>query len=1080
MDQDGPANVHANNIGALRVEGDQYNYFYALAEQTLISNVEQPPSDLYVPRQAELTKLANALTTHPGVSLTSAQAIGEGGYGKTWLARAFAHQFRDRYPGGIFELRCGEGAALPELLADLLGPQRHSSGEDLTREERAFAAYAFLSGQKPCLLILDNVEDEEQLAAFRASQRLPVENCHLLVTTRAFDLPHLPQVPVGRLTDAEAATLLAKYVPNSTQRPDLVQQIITEAECMAVLIAAVGASLKDGTLDDMAAYVEWLTCLVPEPDSDGIWASYPQKSGAIFHDLYRRLEPASVRALQYAALFPPDQINPDDLRAVLAADQSDPELAWRAQVTGALVSVDSYLRPLRDREIISGPEADPWSLHRLHRRTLIAQLTEGELTARLARLEAQGTARFNHALDAGERSSFLAEYNNYSDFISIMTGVRDARLPRSEWSASQQNKLAAAYVNRGNALTKAQDLASAIADYGVAIPMMTAIRDALSPSGEWSPYLQNELAKAHMNRGVTHLNSLHLDSAITDFGIAISIMTAMRADLLPLGKWSPSQQSTLAWAYVNRGLAYKDAQELTSAIADFDVGIAIGTGIREAVSERGEWTPYFQNGLADAYMNRGNGYRKAEDLALAIADFDMAIKIKTGIRDALLPRGEWSKSLQESLAGAHINRGVAFAMRQNLAMAILDFEEAITIMTGIRDAVLPLGEWSSSDQNEFAGAYLHRGNLHVCSHDLTSAIQDFGTAIMIRSDIRDTLLPRGQWYPRLQNDLANAHMNRGVAYWNAKDLTKAIADFDAAIITMSGIRDALVPECKWSPALQNDLATAHMNRGNAYQSAQDLASAIADFGVAIRIRTGIREALLPRREWSPSLQSDLAMAHVNRGIAYWNAQVLASSIADFDEAISIMVGIRENLVPKGEWSPSLQNKLANAHMNRGNAYENAQDFASAIADFDLAISIHGRIRDAQSPHGEWSPSLQNNLAQALLNRGVAHAHSNDVCSVVADWSASLTIVRQLVESHPEFAVDVHRVLANWSVVGEGLTPDHVSLALNNLERLQTHFDAPTRIRLDIPRFNQMIASGVDKVVPALTPTGRAAALLGSE
>jgi len=113
MDRDGQTTVNARNIGALRVEGDQYNYYYTLAEQTLKSNVEQPPVDVYVPRQAELAKLADALTTHAGVSLTSAQAIGEGRYGKTWLARAYAHQFRkDRYPGGIFEIRCGENASL--------------------------------------------------------------------------------------------------------------------------------------------------------------------------------------------------------------------------------------------------------------------------------------------------------------------------------------------------------------------------------------------------------------------------------------------------------------------------------------------------------------------------------------------------------------------------------------------------------------------------------------------------------------------------------------------------------------------------------------------------------------------------------------------------------------------------------------------------------------------------------------------------------------------------------------------------------------------------------------------------------
>jgi hypothetical protein len=81
-----PFENNAGNQGAGQNYGTQHNYFYALAEQTLIPNVEQPPQKFYVSRGAELAKVAEALTDRPGVSRTAAQAIGEGGYGKTWLA----------------------------------------------------------------------------------------------------------------------------------------------------------------------------------------------------------------------------------------------------------------------------------------------------------------------------------------------------------------------------------------------------------------------------------------------------------------------------------------------------------------------------------------------------------------------------------------------------------------------------------------------------------------------------------------------------------------------------------------------------------------------------------------------------------------------------------------------------------------------------------------------------------------------------------------------------------------------------------------------------------------------------------
>jgi hypothetical protein len=542
MDRDGQTTVNARNIGALRVEGDQYNYYYTLAEQTLKSNVEQPPVDVYVPRQAELAKLADALTTHAGVSLTSAQAIGEGRYGKTWLARAYAHQFRkDRYPGGIFEIRCGENASLLDLLANLPGPTRHPSGAELKREERAYANFAYFSGQKQCLLILDNVESAEQYEEFRESGLLPVDHCHLLVTTRSFDLPHLTRVPVGRLTDDEGAQLLAKYFPDSSQLPYLVQLIITEAEGMAVLIAAVGASLQEGTLNDMADYVRWLTDIVPEPDTDGTWANYPQKSGAIFHSLYQRLAKASVRALEFAALFPPDQINPDDLEAVLLADQSDPELGWKTQITGAPVAVRTYLRPLREREILTGPETGSWSLHRLHRRALTARLSDRELAARVARLHAPASERFQTASDEDDQSLHWSAITNISYSIALIQTIRDARAPRGEWGPNLQNDLAGTYVNRGEAYLNAQDLAAAIGDYGVALPILSQLADTFAEFGvdvhrllaNWS-LLGVGLTPDHIRLALTNLQRLETRfDAPTLARLQVPLMNQMIADGLP-------------------------------------------------------------------------------------------------------------------------------------------------------------------------------------------------------------------------------------------------------------------------------------------------------------------------------------------------------------------------------------------------------------------------------------------------------------------------------------------------------------------------------------------------------------------
>jgi hypothetical protein len=266
------------------------------------------------------------------------------------------------------------------------------------------------------------------------------------VTTRSFDLPDLTPILVGHL--AEAAELLAKYVPASAQRPRLVDQIIEEAAGMAVLIAAVGARLQKGSVADLERYVQWLSTFKVDSSTDLEWDNYPPKFGAIVYDLYARLHPASVRALEYAALFPPDQINPEDLGAVLVADQSAPDLGWEEQIPGVVASIDAYLGPLREREIMTGPESGPWSLHRLHRRALTERLNDQALAARADGLGVQAATRSYQAHHDAKLSHHTSAFTNYGHAIAILMGIREALSARGEWCTSLENDLAETYIQK--------------------------------------------------------------------------------------------------------------------------------------------------------------------------------------------------------------------------------------------------------------------------------------------------------------------------------------------------------------------------------------------------------------------------------------------------------------------------------------------------------------------------------------------------------------------------------------------------------------------------------------------------------
>jgi tetratricopeptide (TPR) repeat protein len=105
------------------------------------------------------------------------------------------------------------------------------------------------------------------------------------------------------------------------------------------------------------------------------------------------------------------------------------------------------------------------------------------------------------------------------------------------------------------------------------------------------------------------------------------------------------------------------------------------------------------------------------------------------------------------------------------------------------------------------------------------------------------------------------------------------------------------------------------------------------------------------RETKPNL----AIAYINRGVAYAAKGGYGQAIADFDQALTL----GPNDAP--------------AYNNRGVAYERKGDYSQAIADFDQAIKLDPKYRDA------------------YVNRGVAYEEKGDKQRAIADYRQARTI-----------------------------------------------------------------------------------------
>jgi tetratricopeptide (TPR) repeat protein len=287
-------------------------------------------------------------------------------------------------------------------------------------------------------------------------------------------------------------------------------------------------------------------------------------------------------------------------------------------------------------------------------------------------------------------------------------------------------------------------------------------------------------------------------------------------------------------------------------------------------------------------------------------------------------------------------------------------------------------------ESELFHAVNSRGIAWHDAGDFDRAIADFDRAI------------------QLNPEHADAFYNRGVA-WSAKgDAERAVADYSAAIaLQPSHVRalnnrgdlfdrrgefDRAIADYSSAIRLKPDYVLALYNRANAWTHKRDFDRAIADYSKAIR------------------LDPTLAGAFVGRGMARAAKGDTDRAIADYGKAIRLDPG------------------FALAFHSRGSAWRAKGDLDRAVADYDAAI----RLRPDDAP--------------ALSGRGDAEAERGNHRKALADKLAAVALVEKTAENSGYFSDvgDIHYALGAyaeaepWFATAVELTPG------SNWDRLYLH------------------------------------------
>lgn len=253
------------------------------------------------------------------------------------------------------------------------------------------------------------------------------------------------------------------------------------------------------------------------------------------------------------------------------------------------------------------------------------------------------------------------------------------------------------------------------------------------------------------------------------------------------------EPNRIAYAYTNRGNAFRELGQSERALEDFNMAIRL------------EPREYL------AYNNRGTLFMERGDYEKAIEDYTAAISLKENFASALNNRGyvfqqigmtdraieDYTAAITQEPASkvaytAFTNRGVAFAARKVFDRAIDDLSAAIALNPSNADA------------------YTSRGFVLKEAGRIDEAVKDFNLAIALNSSSAD------------------AYLNRGVVFEREGQLEHAAEDYGRAI------------------ALNPSDFLAYSNRGIVFSRMGRTSEAVEDFSRAIELNPGFSSAYLER------------------------------------------------------------------------------------------------------------------------------------------------------------------------------------------------------------------------------------------
>ncbi len=728
------------NIG----QGNYIETQIIYGDRKIARGLTPPPflSEVFIGREKELAAIYDAFFAKEAAQNDKLLLLvnGRGGVGKTTLASHYYHKYRGAYQHSAWVLSEQSITQALLLLARPLGLDFPPAMGAEARLQELIRQLSML--ESPCLLVIDNANDEKDLKAhYRELRRL--SNLHLLITSRVSKLEKAEVLRVEGLAVEKAWELFTEYFEETEEGDKALFGHMHQAvngntlviELFAKNLATVNEkpsgkySLKD-LLHDLQS-----KGLLQLSQSAKVSTDWHQMESAQVEDIIAAMYELSelareeVAVLSLFAVLPPENILFTDLEKLLGRSDEREEKLLSLSQKGWLdynKKETSFKCSPVIQEIVR------------KKNPLLWEDCEGLVHALVEKLDYEGA------------EGHLPNVESYEE------GALWARLGEGVVSclAEAHSSLSVLTERIGRFFSTTGNLEKTLF-YFIA---SSKIDKALCEKEPDNPDYKNGLAISYQNLGITNASLGNLDKALTSY----EEYNRLEKELYSAYPSNVSFKNNLAISYSKLGETHSSLGNLDEALKLFEEYNRLKKELYSAYPSNVS----FKNGLAISYSKLGETHSSLGNLDKALKFFEEYNRLEKELYSAYPS----NVSFKNSLAISYEKLGETHSSLGNLDEALKFFEEYNRLEKELYSAYPS----NVSFKNGLAISYSKLGETHSSLGNLAEALKFFEEYNRLEKELYSA-------YPSnvsFKNSLAISYSKLGETHSSLGNLDEALNFFE--------------------------------------------------------------------------------------------------------------------------------------------------------------------------------------------------------------------------------------------------------------------------------------------------------------